>query len=220
MPSRRGRLLKAEEHVKHGWYALKLPCQEVLNVLAEDIHGIDEEICGLRTLAHGLLYRQAEASSPAEAARLVGAYSHAAGRLAELIKSEKKLAESGKAGAWSEEFLACMDQIYLEMGNPPFSEAFWKQMLEEEPELAASTRGLVEEIAAVRFVLRSTFKLAMEARKVEEYVHLVEVYGTACHRLAKLLLAERGGNSRVDERLHELVDQAFEELRKELGIGQ
>ena len=193
------------------------PPQGVLEVLAEDVHGIDEEIAGLRTLGRGLLERQGTAHSR-EAVRLGDAYFQTATRLAEMIKAEAQFTGDSKEDAWSEEVLAVMDKFQLQAGLPPVSAEIRAAVLGGDPELEAADRRVVEEIAATRYVLRNAFSLAMQAQEAQDYIRLVEVYGSGCVRLVRLLKMEKGGQSRLKDFLNEQLDRAIREVVKEFGL--
>jgi len=84
-----------------------------------------------------------------------------------------------------------------------------------KPELRVAARRLVEEIAAMRYVLRRTFRLAMETRETPEYVRLVEIYGSGCTRLVRLLKMEENNNDRWESTFNEQVEQAIKEISAE-----
>jgi hypothetical protein len=86
--------------MSHGFYTGSQPSEVVQAMLAENIQGVDEEISGLRTLERGLLERQVEARSGAEAVRLGEAYSKAASRMTEVIQAEKEMAEGAEVSDW------------------------------------------------------------------------------------------------------------------------
>ena len=131
-------------------------------MVRENIRGIDEEIVGLRVLGRGLLERQARATSGTEAAQLGDSYSKAAYRLGELIRAEAELASRENTSKWGEEFLEQMDRLAHDQGWEPIGDKIRADALGGDAMLDATSRRLREEIASLRYVLRNTFKLAME----------------------------------------------------------
>jgi len=188
-------------------------------VLAENIQGIEEQIGGLRILGRGLLERQGRARNDQEAAQLGAAYTLAAFRLGEMIKGEKELAESGETSQWADEFLEMLDRVAIENGREPISDEVRKEALGGEPELAAAARRLVEEVAAMRYVLRNVFRLAIEAGEAREQISLGEIYSSGCVRLVKLLRMERGDTDRLERYLRDGIDEAIRELNRGWGLS-
>jgi len=219
VPVRKGKPFKPGEGVTHGLYAHSQPPQAVAAVLAENIQGMEEEIVGLRILARGLLERQGQGRNEHEAAQLYEAYSIAAYRLGEVIKAEKEVTVSEKTSQWEDDFLAMLDRVAIENGREPVSDEVRKEALGGEPELAAASRHLVEEIASMRYVLRNVFRLAIEAEETREYIRLVEIHSFSCVRLVKLLRMDRADTDRLGAYLMEGIDQAIREATQELGLS-
>ena len=217
VPVRKAKPFKAGE-VIHGLYARSQPPEVVKEMLKENIRGIDEEIMGMRILGRGLLERQSTARNGQEAARLGDAYTRYAQRLAEMIGTEEKI-EDKKTDKWAEEFLALLNRIAIEHGG----ETMTMEQLQAEASgsrggLGAGDRRLVEEIAATRHVLRNTFYLAMEAEEPGEYMQLTEVYNTGCNRLVRMLRRMGKDQDKVRAYLKDAIDQAIDEVTKELGL--
>ncbi len=197
-------------------------------MVRENIRGIDEEIVGLRVLGRGLLERQARATSGTEAAQLGDSYSKAAYRLGELMRAEAELEILGRTSERADDFLNRLDKLAVEHGWEPVGDSIRADALRGDVELKAAARRLVEEIASLRYVLRNTFRLAMEGirergeggggQEAREYMRLVEIYGSGCVRLVKLLKMEEGGGSRLEVHLDELIQDAMEEARDRLGV--
>ena len=219
MPSHKGKPFKPGEGVTHGMYARSQPPQAVEAVLRENIQGIEEEIVGMRILARGLLERQGQTRNDQDAIRLMEAYTLAAFRLGEVIKAEKELAVSGKTSEWVEESLAMMDRFAIEAGREPISDQVRKGALGGEPGLEVGDRKLVEEIAAMRYVLRNVYRLAIEAEETREHIRLVEIHSNGCERLVKLLRMEKAGTDRLETFLKEGIQQAIKEVSQELGLS-
>ena len=203
--------------MKHGLFAQSQPTEQVLEILAEDVQGVEAELTGLRLLSRGLMALQAQARSSRELSQLAQAYSLAAQRLATMITAEKQLEQGSQQGDWAENALAALDSIAEYFGDPPWSPDFRAEACSGDPYLAAGSRRLDEEIASMRLVLRTTLDLASEAkqqRQVGEYIHLVDVYSEACNRLMRLLRASQAGQGRLEAYLREFMDSALEEVTK------
>ena len=194
------------------------PAQAVTAVLAENIQGVEEEIVGLRTLGRKLLERQGQAQSSQEAARLGDAYTRTAYRLAGLIQAEAELAKQGGSSEWAEVVLAAMDQHEVEEGRVPVSQGVRAQALGRAEELGANSRCMVEEVAAMRLVLRTHLRLALEAEQVPDFLHLVDIYGHGCTRLLRLLRMEAVDSGKLERYLWELIQGAIEENARIMGL--
>lgn len=192
--------------------------QAVAALLAEDIQGIEEEIVGLRRLGRQLLERQGQAEDSREAARLGDAYTRTAYRLAGMIKAEQELAKRGKSGEWAEAVLQMMDRHEVEEGRQPVSAGVRAQALGREEELGANSRRMVEEVAAMRLVLRTHLRLALEAEQVPDFLHLVDIYGHGCTRLLRLLRMEAVDSGKLERYLWALIQGAIEENARIMGL--
>jgi hypothetical protein len=218
VPDRKAKPFKPGEGITHGFYAQSQPEEEVLAVLAEDIQGIEEEIAGLRRLTRGLVAKQKAAHNSKEAAQLADTHTRAASRVAEMIEAEQKLAQSGKADTWAEDVLAMLDRVAIDKGMPPVSEEARAYALMDEQSPAMSTRRLVEEIATVRYMLRNVLELATQTQEAPDYIRMVEIYGSGCLRLVRMLKKEGRDNNRLEQYLQEEIDQAVSEITREWGI--
>ncbi len=220
-PVRTGRPFQPGEGMKHGLYAHSQPVEAVMEVLKEEIQGVEEEICGLRRLGRGLLEMQIKARSSKEAGQLAEAYTLTAERLARMIEAEKQLGKKGESDDWAEEFLAGMDRVADEMGDGPVSEGIRAAAFANEPELATGARRVVEEIAATRLVLRNTLRLAEEAEQkgeTGEYIHLTDIYSSGCNRLMKLLRMGEAERGRLAAYVMEMIESELNEVRKEMTL--
>jgi hypothetical protein len=179
----------------------KMPEEEVMAVLVEGIQGIEEEIAGLRKLARGLLAKQKTAVTSREAAQLANAHTRAAWRLAEIIEADKQLDRGDKAQSWADDFLRALDRVALKMGEKPVGEKARAEMLAGAADLSLVTRRLAEEIASVRYMLRKVLELALQSEGVGNYVRMVEIYGSGCLRLVRMLKKEGRGASQLEEDL-------------------
>ena len=189
--------------------------ESVRAVLREHIEGVEEEIRGLRTLMRGLMEREGDE------VRMMEAYSQAARRLGEMIAvKEDRKKEDEKA--WVDEFLRVFDAAAAERGDEPISEQVRKEALEGDEELALASRRMTEEIATMRHLLRNAYRLARETQETQEYVRLVNFYGSGCVRLARMLKAEGrdGEYGRMARYIRGTIDQVIKELTVELGLDQ
>jgi len=218
VPNRKAKPFKPGEGMIHGLYAHSQPTEAVAAVLREDIQGIEEQIIGMRMLGRGLQERMDRVSSRKEAVRLGQAYTLVARRLADLIRVERQLKDN--KDPWAEEFLERLDQIALEQGAEPVSEQARAEALGGAADLSTTSRRLVEEIAATRYVLRNTFALAIETEENEEYVHLVEIYSIACNRLLGLLRVGLGDGDQLAVYLREQIERALRAVSEELGLEE
>jgi len=175
--------------------------QAVAALLAEDIQGIEEEIVGLRRLGRRLLERLGQAEDNREVARLGDAYTRIAYRLAGLIKAEQELAKRDNSSEWAEAVLQMMDRHEVEEGRQPVSAGAGSLAMGREEELGANSRRMVEEVAAMRLVLRTHLRLALEAEQVPNFLHLVDIYGHGCTRLQRLLHQEAVYSGTLDRYL-------------------
>ena len=146
LPDRKPRFFESEDSFIHGYYAMSLPTEEVLAMLAEDIQGMEEEIIGLRILSRALLERQNEVVTGNEMALLSNAYTQAADRLRVMIKAAEQLEEPNEDDDWAEAILTMVDNKAVEMGGEPFSEEVRQEVLGSNPEMLAGSRRLTEEI--------------------------------------------------------------------------
>jgi len=55
----------------------------------------------------------------------------------------------------------------------------------------------------------------LQTREVPDYVRLVEIYGSGCVRLVRMLKKEGRDHSRLERYLQEAIDQAIREITKE-----
>jgi hypothetical protein len=216
------RFTSADRVVKHGLHARYQPPQEVQAVLAEDIHGLAEEIAGLRGLARGLLALHAAAGA-GHALQLGDAYTRLAARLAHLLETEKGMGKARHEAEWVARVEALLEWNHRESGLPGAGKTDSgedKLHLEPLPQ-ELDSRQLTEEIAATRCILRRTLALASAAQGAQEpkeYIHLVEVYSKGCNRLVRLLQAQGDEGEHQAALLQAAIDQALQEVIEELGV--
>jgi hypothetical protein len=217
LPDRNTKPFQPGDGFIHGYYARSLPHEAILEVLAEDIHGFEQEFMGLRTLARGLIDRM-HGASQGDRVCLGEAYTMAASRLGEMVKTGKQQAESENQDPWAEELLAMLDAFLEEQGSPPISDTVRREALESDLEQELAAQLLREEIASVRYVLRNTFQAAIDAVKIDSYLHLVDLYGKECIKLVRLLKHQPNDNDRLEAFLEKALDQAVKELMEEWGL--
>ena len=223
-------IYKEGEGVKHGWYVKSQPPQLIQEVLAENIQGIEEEIAGMRLLERGLFERQVQASSTQAALRLGDAYSLTGIRLAEMLKTEEGMPQGKQGGkekaAKIEGVLDWLVRTEGEAGRPTNREAVRADLLAQAlgggAVLELTAHRLEEEIAGVRFNLRNTLFLAMQAETEEEYIHLVELYSRGCSRLVRMLRTGQGGQGGQDRLFNYIQEQillAIEATAKDWNLS-
>ena len=108
-----------------------------------------------------------------------------------------------------------VDRMAIERGEKPVSEAVQAEALGVEPELAMAARRLVEEIAAVRYMLRNVLGLALQTQETAGYIRLVEIYGSGCGRLVRMLKKEGSNQGRLERYIQEAIDAAVRTVSQE-----
>lgn len=141
------------------------------------------------------------------------AYSRAANRLAGLIKQER----SRKPNKENNEFFEGVRRLCKIKDDDE-----WEQFVEAEwgEERKLVTGGLAEEVAAIRYWLRNSYRLAMETEDMQEYVRLVDHYSSGCVRLAGLIHAGGDESDWLVEKIREAINQGVEDAAKELFDGR
>jgi hypothetical protein len=206
-PNRQPKLLQLGDGITHGLYARRQPSEAVTAMLALDIQGMDEELEMLQILADGLMERFEREASAQVAARLVDAYTQASVQRAGL---EKAVRELGK------EKVNPRSRNYRERSDiTPFEIEAREEFERMRREKQAGIRGPAETIAGFRVMLRKIVALALEDQDDANYLNLVEIYGTVCRRLLKLLRLGGDEEEQFEESLQEAYDQVLDELRAE-----
>lgn len=209
VPVRETKPFKAGENLTHGYYTHKRDMQAVRAVMAENIHGMQQEIACLRSLMNLILEHHGDEAG------LVDSYTRAASRLAELIKVAE-LVKEHKKDSWAYETLDDLDRIAASLGQPPCSQ----QIRDQAMGLSSSTGHVAVEIASIRLLLRNLYRWAMQEVNPHAYLHLVDLYGSGCVRLAKLLKLGGGDEAGDLERiLSEGLAEAIREVHEELLSG-
>jgi site-specific recombinase XerD len=203
----------------HGFTRKSQPPEEVRAMLAEGKRGLEDEIDGMRWLGRRLLAMPADCNDPRELEDLMGAYGLAAARTGELLRYEKELGKRSKLDGWVEEIEAAAERMAAERGGEMGEGERKAEEGEEETGDGGWAVGrLVEEIAALRVVLRRSFGMAMASQETKAILRLVELYGRGCMRLARLLKLEGGQASEREEQLREGIQVALKEVAKDLGL--
>ena len=218
LPDRQPKPFKPGEGIIHGAYTRYRPMEAVLDVLAENIQGIDEELAGMRILGRGLIERL-NGSSPHDQALLSDAYFDAASRVGRILEVENERLEDAKDEHWGEEFLVMLDEFLLEQGSPPVSEAVRREALQADPELEVLTRQTAEEIASIRYVLRNLFRVTLDAVKLKDYIRWTVLYSDGFIQMAKLIHKQPSVSGRLEAFLTMGINQALDELMQEWGFG-
>jgi integrase len=213
LPVRQSRRFQGGEGVIHGFYTRRTDRQAVRAIMAENIRGMEQEIACLRTLMCGLIERKGEEAG------LVEAYSKAAHRLGELISAGEP-AHTRKIDTWAEEVLSMADRHEALNGRPPISPRVREQALGISSAGFEATGLMMEEIATVRLLLRNVYSKACQGVGHGEYLHLVDLYGIGCVRLARLLkLGASDESGALVRYLQECIDEAIRQVRRELHLS-
>jgi integrase len=214
LPVRQTRLLQGDEGTIHGFYARRKDKQAVRAVIAENIQGIQQETTCLRTLMRLLLEREGDE------ARRMEVYLQAAQRLGVLVSAGKS-AHKGEMDTWAEEVLSFADRFAAEKGQPPISPSVRQEALGMSLAGDEATGLVTEEIATIRLLLRNVYSCACQGVADREFLHLVDLYGIGCVRLARLLKLGRNGESGPLVRyMQACLDQAIREVHQELCHGE
>jgi hypothetical protein len=214
LPVRQTPRLQGREGTTHGFYNRRKDVPAVRAVMAENILGMQQEITCLRNLMRLLLEREADA------ARVLDAYSQAAGRLGQLI-SASKTARKGEKDTWAEETLSMLDRVAEENGSPPISPRVRQEALGLSLTGDDAVGLLTEEIATLRLLLRNIYSRACSEVDDRELLTLVDLYGVGCVRLARLLKLDTAGESAPLARyMQACLDRAIREVNQELRDGQ
>ncbi|MCK5315462.1 MAG: hypothetical protein KAJ53_10080, partial [Anaerolineales bacterium] len=71
-------------------------------------------------------------------------------------------------------------------------------------------RRLVEEIAALRYMLRNVLGLALGTQALPGFIRLVDIYGSGCARLVRMLKREESDHRRLERYLRQAIDRALD----------
>lgn len=225
-PSRRASPFQPGDHLTHGLYASQQPQAAIQSILAEDLHGLAEQIAGLRQLGNRLLELLAVAPSPLHAGRLGELYTLLAARLADLLKYERRLA-AHPPDPWIDRLIDFFND-HARLNHTPLTDR--SSLLAEALSSSSSVdpsetqfqmdqnRSLTTEIAATRYILRNTLQLALAASTPLELIHLIEIYSIACNRLLRLLKADQGADSDaiITAYIQKMIEQAAHAVLVEL----
>ena len=214
LPVRQTRLLIGGEGTTHGFYTRRKDMQAVRSVIAENIHGLEQETACLKSLMRGLFERQGDE------ARLVEAYSQAAHCLGILVSAAKP-AHTGEVDTWAEELLSALDRIEADHGRPPVSPAIREHALGVSSDGIEATGLVTQEVASIRLQLRNLYCWAISEVDTHQYLHLVDLYGRVCVRLARLLkLGGTDESGRLERYMQEGIDEAIRQLTREWRLDR
>jgi hypothetical protein len=210
LPERHGHPFKPRQGIRHGVYSRYIDPQAVKAVMQEDPRGMEQEVQVLQNLMQGLLERGVSDG-------IIQAYAMAAGRLAELMRRSKAGSES-KEQKQDEEFLAEIDKRAALYPGWPTGAQFrsWAAEWDE----GGLTAGRREMEATVRLMLRQVEKRSFECSDDAEYVHLVDLYGQLCMRLAKIVNLGRGQPGQLMRFRDAMLTEAIRRVRKEMGLKE
>ncbi len=214
LPLRKGRYFEEGDHSTHGIYKRKQDEQALAAILAEDIHGLDEEIACLQQLIQGLLEHEGDQAS------VMDAYSQAALRL-DTLTSASQPAEKNEQDLWAEEFLRVMDEFQVSRGEPPTSQETRRKALESSPGMQGAKSRLIEQIGTIRLMLRNVYRRAMQGVEPREYLRLVDLYGRGCMRLSRLIKVSGSAESgRLGRYIRNQIDEAIRQITIEKGLDR
>jgi len=179
---------------------------------------MEAEILGLRNLARRLVATQIKTKTGALVAELGNAYTQAADRLRVLNQTADLLDEWDEDDEWLEEMLTVLDNLAEGTSGLLPSEELKQMAAHGGAGTRAGTRGLTEEIATSRLVLRNLYSLTVDAEEVKEQVRYTNDFGRGCTQLARMLKAEKGAQGREADILREIIDETILEVNKEFGL--
>jgi hypothetical protein len=206
-PNRQPKLLQLGDGITHGLYARSQPSEAVTAMLALDIQGMDEELEMWQILADGLMERFERDPSAQDVIHLVDAYSQACVKMAWLEKAVREL-DKEKVNPRSRNY---PEQPVMTPFEIEARQAF-KAMQREK---RAGKREPTEAIAGFRVMLRKIFTLALEDQDDAQYIYHVEIYGTVCQRLLKLLRLGRDDEGQFEEYLWDTLNDVLTRLSAE-----
>jgi len=214
VPSRKGGRLTGSEGLKHGLCSKKRDIDAVHAVMAENIHGLDEEIACLQQLMHGLVERDANETQLAEV------YMRASRRLDDLLAAAGKL-RAAQEDPRVEGFLKQLDEFTQNTKFPSFSQELRQVAHGLTPREAGSGSIMGEVIATSRLLLRNAHRRAMAEIVVCEYMRIVDLYGRGCISLVRLLKPGADGQyERMMAYFNRQLDRAIRQLTDEWGLDR
>jgi hypothetical protein len=182
------------------------------------------QFAGLRVLTRGLMERERAAVDRAacdrvSSARLIDLFGQATGWLSILIKADEFLSRPGEADDLSRQLDEAVDRLLRDYGDPPdfvFQDDSSEGEQESVVELSLTDRGMLEEIAALRYYSRNLIIAAVEARDTDEYARMVQHYGRLSVRLARLLRRQKvNRGQRMFDQITQAIDEAIDDVLKD-----
>jgi hypothetical protein len=220
-PDRMAKPFQPGDGLRHGFAARRMPEEEVQAMLAEDIHGVQEEIAGLETLIRGLNAWRVKPLSLKQEMGLLDALTRNAFRLTKVSAAAEQLQQGVEPDSGVEDFLEMIERLAIEQAEAGSGEKARDRLREElreevyagEPEL--DSREV--QIASVRCSLRRTFDLASRTEQVSVYLRLVEIYVSGFYRLVRMLKSEGSDHNRAHRRLKEAIERGILDVNREYG---
>jgi hypothetical protein len=175
---------------------------------------MQQEIACLRTLMRLLLEQGGDQT------RVVEAYSQAAQRLSSFVSAHEQ-AQTRQQDSGAEDFLSILDEIEIRNGRPPVSPGICQEASNWSSPGDEATGFLTEEIATIRLLLRNVYGKACQGVDTGELLHLLNLYGLGCMRLAKLLKLQGGDeNGSLERYLNHMIDGTIRYLTREWRLDQ
>lgn len=209
-PTRHARRFRDDERVKHGMYRHRQDMLAVRQVMTEGKSGMVEEVDCLRKLMRGLVELGMSEGS------MVEVYTLSACRLGELLEARKKRQEN-RENKQAQEYIKLYDEMSRQSGGllPQLEDI---KRAAGKWEGNGSGEGVEEEVATMRLILRNMYQQAEACQEVQEYVHLLDLYGKGCTRLVRVLRMEKDGTSHVMRFFVYARDEALRQVRREMGL--
>jgi len=141
----------------------------------------------------------------------------AADRLRVLNQTADLLDARGEDAEWLEEMLLVLDNLAEGNGLLP-SEELKQLATQGGVGTRMGKRGLTEEIATSRLVLRKLYSLAIDAEEVKVKVRYTNDFGRGCTQLARMLKSEKSTQGQEADILREVINEVILEVNEEWGL--
>ena len=228
-PDRRQMAYKPSGGIKHGMYKQNKPPEVVQAVLAENIHGLEEEIQKLQELENGMLRLLEQGPEKALAVQLLTTQSLVSQRLAEMLQAQEELSQPEEVSKEETDAKAALERLASlarELGLIPDGYPDDEAVVEEVVEAAGAaglsleslSQAIAREVAATRYSLRNAYDLANQTDDPYEYLTMVRVYETNSGRLVKMLKKQPSNEGQYQAFLRSTVQQALWDVTGELGL--
>ena len=142
----------------------------------------------------------------------------AADRLRVLNQTADLLDARGEDAEWLEEMLLVLDNL-AEGGEGLLPSEELKQLAAQGGVgTRMGKRGLTEEIATSRLVLRKLYSLAIDTEEVKVKVRYTNDFGRGCTQLARMLKSEKSTQGQEADILREVINEVILEVNEEWGL--